>query len=271
MKTPVWHSAGPMAVLAPFALWLCCATAARAAQPRDMPTDPPLARIILVGDSTMAPRTGYGNALCQLMVPRVLCMNAAKGGRSTASYRAEGSWAQVQAQLGETPSVPTWVFIQFGHNDQPGKPGRSTDLQSEYPVNLERYVDDVRARGATPVLVTPLTRRTFKGTVLDNNLLPWADAMRAVAQRQGVALIHLNAMSAQHVQAMGQAEADTLATEPPPAAVQLPLKPTQTEAAAVVKSTFDRTHVGDKGAQLFATMVAQAARKLAGLQTYFSP
>jgi lysophospholipase L1-like esterase len=58
--------------------------------------------------------------------------------------------------------VPRHVLIQFGHNDQPGKPGRSTDLASEYPANLKRYVDEVRAAGGQPVLVTPLTRRSFR-------------------------------------------------------------------------------------------------------------
>lgn len=254
--------------IAPWAL--LCAAGLCLAQTSEKPADKPLARVILVGDSTMAPRTGYGNALCLRMVLGVECINAAKGGRSTGSYRTEGSWAEVQAKLDASSNLPTWVFIQFGHNDQPGKPGRSTDLQTEYPVNLERYVQDVRERGATPVLVTPLTRRTFKGSELENNLLPWAESMRAVARRLGVVLIDLNATSARRVQAMGQAEADTLAMEPPPAAVQPALNPASTETVGAVKSTFDRTHVGDKGAQLFADMVAAEARKLAGMQSYFN-
>ena len=251
---------------------LLCAVGLCLAQTSEKPADKPLVRVILVGDSTMAPRTGYGNALCMRMAHRVECINAAKGGRSTGSYRAEGLWTKVQAKLDEPNNVPTWVFIQFGHNDQPGKPGRSTDLQTEYPMNLERYVHEVRERGATPVLVTPLTRRIFKGSELENNLLPWADAMRAVAQRQGVALIDLNKISWQRVQTMGQAEADTLAMEPPPAVAPLGgLTVAATETVGAVKSTFDRTHVGHKGAELFADLVAQEARKLTGLENYFNP
>ena len=48
-------------------------------------------RLILVGDSTMAPRSGYGNALCARF-QQVACINLARGGRSSKSFRAEGLW-----------------------------------------------------------------------------------------------------------------------------------------------------------------------------------
>ncbi len=234
---------------------------------------PPRAHIILVGDSTMQARTGYGDAFCLLVAPDVACTNLAKGGRSTSSFRAEGRWADVLQRLQSAPQTPTWVLIQFGHNDQPGKPGRSTDLQTEYPQNLVRYVQEARQLGGRPILVTPLTRRTFHGAQLENNLLPWAESMRRVASEQGVPLIDLNTVSFQAVQAMGQVEADTLAMEPPPtvAAMQevLTLSPASVEPVGVVKSTFDRTHVGEKGARLFAAMVVAGARQIAELRACF--
>src|SRR6476659_3027643 len=100
-----------------------------------------------------------------------------------------------------------WVVIQFGHNDQPGKPGRSTDLATEFPANLARYVDEARAAGAKPILVTPLSRRTFRGGRLDNDLAPWAGAVRKVAARKNVPLLDLNADSAAAIAAMGEAAA----------------------------------------------------------------
>jgi hypothetical protein len=39
------------------------------------------------------------------------------------------------------------------------KPGRSTDLATEFPANLCRYVAEALGAGAHPVLLTPLTRR----------------------------------------------------------------------------------------------------------------
>ena len=190
-------------------------------------------RVILVGDSTMAARTGYGDALCQRFKPEVACLNLARGGRSSSSFRAEGLWDNVQKLLGDKSFITSIVLIQFGHNDQPGKPGRSTDLATEFPANLARYVVEARALGATPVLLTPLTRRSFRGEVLNNDLLDWANAVRHVAAIQQVPLLDLNAQSAMAVQKMGEAEADTLA----------------------MQTQFDRTHLGEKGAALFSQLV----------------
>lgn len=192
-------------------------------------------RVILVGDSTMASRTGYGDALCQRLPLQTTCINVARGGRSSGSFRAEGRWDQVQALLRQPgPFAATYVLIQFGHNDQPGKPGRSTDLVRQFPDNMARYAREAKALGAIPVLVTPLTRRSFKGRWLDDDLAPWSAVTRQVARSGKTALLDLNALSMAAVQAMGQEGADTLAQE----------------------GAFDRTHVGRKGAVLFSRLVA---------------
>src|SRR5579872_6038451 len=141
---------------------------AASAQKTDVAKLPPI-RIILVGDSTVALRNGWGPGFCPLLLPQIKCVNVAKNGRSTSSYRAEGSWAQVMEELKHNADYSaTYVFIQFGHNDQPGKPGRSTDLATEFPQNLHQYVREVKAAGAKPVLITSLTRRSFKDGTLKN-------------------------------------------------------------------------------------------------------
>lgn len=202
---------------------------------------PPGPRLILVGDSTMAPRSGYGNALCERF-QQVACLNLARGGRSTKSYRAEGLWGTVLSLLNEKGAPQkNLVLLQFGHNDQPGKPGRSTDLATEFGPNLAAYVREVKAAGAEILLITPLTRRTFKDGQLPNDLRPWAEATLAVAAELGVPVLDLNASSHAAVQALGQAGADELAEAPP---------------------RFDRTHLGPNGAQLFAKQVAEGLLRL---------
>ncbi|MDQ1832732.1 rhamnogalacturonan acetylesterase [Massilia scottii] len=240
------------------------------------------ARIILVGDSTMATRSGYGDALCQRLRAQVACINLARGGRSSGSFRAEGRWDEVQALLRDgAADSASYVLIQFGHNDQPGKPGRSTDLVTQFPQNMARYVSEARALGGVPVLVTPLTRRSFKGQYLRDDLGPWAAQVRRVARESGAILIDLNRISADAVQAMGSAEADTLAQAPPPAPNAALVTAATTVAAlpgaaiepqGTPKISFDRTHVGAKGAALFSGMVAsELRRQIPALRPAFAP
>jgi len=197
-------------------------------------------RIILVGDSTLAPKNGYGDEFCKHFKPAVTCVNLGKNGRSSSSYRAEGSWDKVIELLKHSESFQdTYVLIEFGHNDQPGKPGRSTDLKTEFPANLTRYVSETRALKATPILSTPLSRRSFNNGQLVRDLDDWALATKEVALTNQTPLIDLLTISADAVQQMGSKEADTMAVEPP----------------GGEKSQFDHTHVGLKGAKFFANLV----------------
>jgi len=254
-------------LLAAAAFALAGMTAAQAADTKPV-------RFILVGDSTMATASGYGDAFCARVIRADTCINLAKGGRSSGSFRAEGRWDEVQGLLkGGAAYRATYVLIQFGHNDQPGKPGRSTDLKTEFPVNMARYVDEVKALNATPVLVTPLTRRSFKEGKLENNLQPWADVIRAVAKNKQVPLLDLNADSVAAVQAMGPDEADTLAVAPKPVAVAAPAGAAATvEPQGAAKSAFDYTHVGAKGAAYFARMVEREIKAaIPAIATEFRP
>jgi len=244
----------------------------------------PPVRIILIGDSTVAPKNGWGPGFCDDMSPQVTCVNLAKNGRSTSSYRAEGSWTTAMETLKANSGFSaTYVLIQFGHNDQPGKPGRSTDLQTEFPANLRHYVEDVKAAGGIPVLITPLTRRIFEAGKLKNDLVPWAEAAKRVAAETGAPALDLNADSSAAVQKMGPVEANTLALAPPPAVVS--------EGAAKGNSppapkpgdkgfepngdpslVFDYTHLGPKGSAFFGRMVAdELARAVPALRNYVKP
>jgi hypothetical protein len=78
---------------------------------------------------------------------------------------------------------------------------------------LRRYV---RAAGAVPVLVTPLTRRSFKNGSLQDDLEAWAVAVRQVAHDLDVPLVDLHARSVAAMQAMGASAAIDLAQSPPP-------------------------------------------------------
>lgn len=234
-------------------------------------------KIILVGDSTTQIGSGWGGAFCaNHVVSFVACVDLARGGRSTYSYIAEGSWALALNEAKTPGYSQVYVLVQFGHNDQPGKPGRSTDLATEFPANLRQYVTEARAAGAIPVLVTPLTRRSFKNGSLQDDLAPWADSVIAVAKDMNVPLVDLHATSVAAVQAMGPVAAIDLAETPPPLEVYEAARsgttigaPKTNAPAAAPASTevvvtpqahpavvFDYTHLGPKGADLFSAQVA---------------
>ncbi len=246
-------------------------------------------KIILVGDSTTQVGSGWGGSFCaNHLTSFVSCINLARGGRGTFDYRAEGSWDIATSEMKTPGYTQIYVLIQFGHNDQPGKPGRSTDLYKEYPDNLRHYVNDVRAAGAIPVLVTPLTRRSFKDGSLQNDLEAWSEAVRGVAKEMNVPLVDLSAASVAAVQAMGPVEAISLAeTAPPqvvidaaktgttigapkppaPATPAAPVTPPAQSTEVVVTPqghptvVFDYTHLGPKGADFFSAMVTMELAK----------
>lgn len=255
---------------------------------------PPLSpyKLILVGDSTMAPHSGWASAFCANHVKSsVACLNLGRGGRSTRSYRAEGSWAVALDEARVPGYRATYVLIQFAHNDQSTRPERWTERETEFPENLRRFVADVRAAGAIPVLLTPLTRREFRQGRLDNTLEPWAAQIRTVAAALDVPLIDLNADSAAAVQRMGAETAAQLAQEPPSpeelaaarAGTTLEARPatpgsdadappSQSGPRGRVTRKFDYTHVGAVGADFFARMVAQSlSRAVPGLASQIVP
>src|SRR6266542_6490734 len=116
---------------------------------------PPL-RIVLVGDSTVNDAGGWGPGFRSSFNEDVEIINLAKNGRSSKNFRDEGLWAPA------TKYEPNFILIQFGHNDGPGKGAeRETDPKTTFRENMARYVDEARAAGAQPVLLTSIVRRNF--------------------------------------------------------------------------------------------------------------
>jgi lysophospholipase L1-like esterase len=158
----------------------------------------PAAHVVLVGDSTVTDAAGWGGAFSKLLRPGVQCTNTARGGASTKSFFDGGYWTRALALK------PTWMLIQFGHNDMPGKgPTRETDAATTYRANLTRYIEEARAIGARPILVTSVIRRNFKDGKLVDLLADYAAAARAVATQQRVPLVDLHARSLAAVERLG--------------------------------------------------------------------
>lgn len=241
-------------------------------------------RVILVGDSTMQAGGGYGVALCARFAPDVTCVNRGLGGRSTKSYRAEGAWDQVLNLVRNGEGFKrTYVFIQLGHNDFSAKPERHTEL-AQYKANMSRFVEEARAAGAFPVLITPVTDRRFEHGKLLPGMEPWAQLTEEVAREQATPVLDLYSKSYAAVQAMGATGSAWLAPGAPPASVleaaktgntpgglapppEPPLAPGAIRPAPIPapdglprSGPFDYVHIGPAGAPLFSGMVADEIR-----------
>ncbi len=205
------------------------------------PAAPRPPHIVLVGDSTVTEGSGWGLGFRQLVAPEVRVTNTAQNGRSSKSFRDEGHWATAIAARGD------YYLIQFGHNDQPGKgPERETDPATTFPANIARYVDDVRAIGATPILVTSLVRRTFSETEagkLTSTLGPWVEAVKRVGAAKQVPVIDLDAASRALCERLGPAETARLNVKKD-------------------DGTWDTTHLDAAGSLVFAKLVVQDLRRV---------
>jgi lysophospholipase L1-like esterase len=146
--------------------------------------------IYVAGDSTVCDQTdtdyaGWAEMIPQYFAPPADVANYADSGESSASFLASGAeWGTVKSLM----TTGDWVLIQFGHNDK-------TTTSADFQANITQMVKDARAKGVTPVLVSPPARATFSGqTLTDQSSLHSAD-LQAVATAQGVAYIDLTSIT----------------------------------------------------------------------------
>ena len=157
--------------------------------------------IYLAGDSTVVdqyyePWAAWGQMLPRFFLPGIVVANHAESGETTKSFVAEQRLFKIMTTI----KPGDYLFIQFAHNDM--KPGAvSID---EYKNLLISYITQTRTRGATPVLVTAMNRRTFDASGhITNSFGLYPDTMREVAAQQKVTLIDLNSMSKTLFEAIG--------------------------------------------------------------------
>lgn len=160
--------------------------------------------VFLAGDSTVTDQSGepyasWGQMLPRFFKPGVAVFNIAESGLALSSFRAQNRLKKITslAKAGD------FVFVQFGHNDQKEK-GENDGPFKSYTENLRDYLKQIRATGATPVLVSPMERRRWSGGKPQATLADYAQAVRQVAQQEKVALIDLNAQSLIFYAALGE-------------------------------------------------------------------
>jgi lysophospholipase L1-like esterase len=216
-----------LAFLAPGAIAIAIAsgsTVALAASP--VPT------LFVAGDSTASHyepnsknQQGWGAVLQPLFDEKELrVVDVARGGRSSRTFITEGHWDRMLAQL----DAGDFVIIQFGHNDAgatnaeppgstrplrargtiPGIGDESEEIDNvltgrhetvySYGWYVRKMISDVRAKNATPILMTLTKTNNFKDGRIEcaaasyrqwtwqtarNEKTPFVDLSRLIADR----------------------------------------------------------------------------------------
>ncbi|MDK6080267.1 rhamnogalacturonan acetylesterase [Massilia varians] len=205
------------------------------------PANPALPSIILIGDSTVRNghddgqgkgaegQWGWGNPLAAYFDPsKVNVVNRAVGGLSSRTYVTSGHWERTLAFV----KPGDIVLMQFGHNDASAinddKRARGTirGIGSEsqeidniltgkretvysYGGYLRKYIAEIRARGATPVVVSLIPRKAWieEGTdagKVRRNKGDYAGWAEQVARMEKVGFIDLNELAARRYDEMGR-------------------------------------------------------------------
>lgn len=171
----------------------------------------PVVTVYTIGDSTMSvydssayPRMGWGQPLGDLFTPSCArVVDKALSGRSSKSFLDEGDWKPVKDAL----KPGDFVLIQFGHNDEKSDdPARYTEPQTTYKQYLTGYVNDTRAKQATPILLTSINRNEWTGTMLNDTHGAYPVAVRELAQALNVPLIDLEALTRVYFERIGKSD-----------------------------------------------------------------
>lgn len=161
--------------------------------------------VYLAGDSTVTDQTrepwnSWGQMLPRFFKPGVAVANHAESGEALRSFAGEKRLDKVLSTI----KAGDYLFIQFGHNDQKER-GEGVGAFTTYKRSLKTFIAEARKRGAHPVLLTPMNRRTFDSSgKVTNSLGDYPAAVRQTAQEEDVPLIDLNAMSKPFYEALGR-------------------------------------------------------------------
>ena len=212
------------------------ATPAQTANQKDVPLNPDLPTIFIVGDSTARNNAdlGWGDHFAQFFdTTKVNIANRARAGRSSRSYYNEGSWARVLVTI----KRGDYVLFQMGHNDGGGGgdtvlhdtkyrasihslgdetvsvpvpmplatgplAGLTTETVHSYGWYMRKYFADTRAKGATPILLTPTIRNIWTAGKIERDM-GFREIDTQLAAAEHVPLIDMATVEADRLQALG--------------------------------------------------------------------
>lgn len=224
--------------------------------------------IYMAGDSTMAlkpryktvidsisgdsiaeefPERGWGQMLPEFFNQKVVIEDLAQNGRSSRTFIEQGWWDKIMGgvQKGD------YVVIQFGHNDSAiDRPDKYTSPE-EYIKNLSRFVDDVRMKGATPIICTSVVRRRFDkhGNFMESHG-EYVNLARQVAKEKDVTMIDMYEKSKNLLISMGKEKSAELFLHVPAGINRI-----------FPEGKIDNTHFKEDGARKMASLFVEGLKE----------
>ncbi|AHF15138.1 rhamnogalacturonan acetylesterase [Niabella soli DSM 19437] len=223
--------------------------------------------LYIIGDSTV--KNGSGKGADQLWgwgsvinaffdTSRISVVNKAIGGRSSRTFITEGRWEEILKNL----KKGDYVLMQFGHNDSSplddtarargtikGIGDEHKDIYNPirkvnetvytYGHYMRQFVNDAKAKGAIPVICSPVPRDNFKEGKVARGNKDYGLWAKQVAEQTGAFFIDLNNRIADVYDQMGNEEVNKFFPK-------------------------DHTHTNKEGAVVNARLVAAGVKDLSG-------
>lgn len=225
--------------------------------PPSIPINPKLPTIFIIGDSTARNgiERGWGDHLAHFFdTTRINVANRARAGRSSKTFTTEGSWAAVLKEI----KPGDFVLMEFGHNDggspDQGKargslpgigdeqkdvtmPDGRKEVAHTFGWYNRQFIADTKAKGATPILLSPTIRNIWKAGVVEHAMGDYGKWSKEIGKQEGVAFVDMSKIMADYYQALG----------PQKMAAYFPV---------------DHTHTSPEGAELNASFVVAGLKGL---------
>lgn len=229
-------------------------------QPSQKPT------LFLIGDSTVKNGKGkgdgglwgWGNFLpAYFDTTKIAVRNNALGGTSSRTFQTMGLWDKVLNNI----KPGDFVLMQFGHNDS--SPVNDTlrargtirsngdeieeidnlitkkhEVVHSYGWYLRKYISDIKAKGATAIVLSPVPRNTWQNGKANRNHQDYGKWAAEAAKQGGAYFIDLNNIIADRYEAEGE-----------------------TQVKAAYFNTTDHTHTIEAGARVNAASVIQGLKE----------
>ena len=188
--------------------------------------------VFITGDSTVKNEDkdpdgmwGWGSQAATVFdTDKITVANEAMPGRSTRTYLEEGRWEKVYNSI----RPGDFVLIQFGHNDigdidrgkARGVIACAQDTSHVYRVQkggktyneviysfgwyLKKFIDDVREKGGTPILVSLTPRNEWPGGKIERRNDSYGRWYREVAAETAVEFVDLHNITADALDRIGR-------------------------------------------------------------------